>query len=59
MRFSINDQRYLYAKYNENSSTRACFLKFLVEQYITHGKSVVRCVYNHYFFIINNGTFLD
>ena len=32
MRSSISDQCYFYAKYNENASTRACFLKFLGEQ---------------------------
>ena len=26
---SISDQCYVYAKYDKNASTRACFLKFL------------------------------
>ena len=32
VRSSISDQRYFYAKYNKNESTRACFLKFLRKQ---------------------------
>ena len=32
VRYSISDQCYFYAKYDENASTRACFFKFLREQ---------------------------
>ena len=32
VRSSITDQCYFYAKYDENASTRACFLKLLREQ---------------------------
>ena len=42
VRSSINDQCYLYAKYDKNASTRACFFKFLREK-ITPSKSVARC----------------
>ena len=28
----ISDQCYFYAKYDKNASTRACFLKFLLNQ---------------------------
>ena len=43
VRSSISDQCYFYAKYDKNTSTRACLLKFPREQNITC-KSVARCV---------------
>ena len=30
--YAVSDQCYFYAKYDENASTRACFLKFLRKQ---------------------------
>ena len=32
VRSSVSDQCYFYAKYDKNTSTRACFLKFLRKQ---------------------------
>ena len=32
VRSSVSDQCYVYAKYDKNASTRACFLKFLMKQ---------------------------
>ena len=32
VRSSISDQCYFYAKYDKNTSTRACLLKFPMEQ---------------------------
>ena len=43
VRSSISDQCYVYAKYDKNASTRACFLNFSGSK-LTHSKSVARCV---------------
>ena len=40
---SISDQCNLYAKYNKNASTRACFLKFLRENNPLQ-ECIARCV---------------